>query len=452
MNFNIKREIEIKMLNSKFSRKHFSISTKAAFEYLVILISLCVFLFSIIMNDQKISMQLIALSTLFLSIYLAIKYKNNIGLFIIYALIAYFNYSIIMVDYIKIPVNSYFTSFANDPVSYLGLNILFLFTLLLVIFSPIDIKQTYFGKYSYIKEKYSNVFIMTFLISFILLYILIFQYKRPATLGVRGSPTPIYEYSIIFFIIGFHFVGNFKPSRAILSVLLVLFILQNFIFGGRIIGLELLVLYFLMFYSYKTKINNIIPLLIIGFIFMSLIGMQRASINLSYDKIKMVIENIKLKMGTLDTSYSAYFTSLTFLKVKDKISLNTQIELLKQFILSIFFGSKIENSSLPIYTRNFYVHYNGGLLPYYFYFYCGWIGVIISALFINLYTIIIKSKLSKNGGFINCLTVYFVSTTFRWYLYSPITILRGVLLLGIIYMLFDFIYKLKYDKKIDVNI
>ena len=86
-----------------------------------------------------------------------------------------------------------------------------------------------------------------------------------------------------------------------------------------------------------------------------------------------------------DTSYSAYYTSLTFLKVKEFVGVQTQLYLLFQFILYIFLGSKIVDSNLAVYTRQYYVHYYGGVLPLYMYFYLGILGIMFIVLYLKFW-------------------------------------------------------------------
>lgn len=45
--------------------------------------------------------------------------------------------------------------------------------------------------------------------------ILVFGFSRPdAVGGDRGSPSAMYEYSMIFFLLGFYFAGDRRGSRA----------------------------------------------------------------------------------------------------------------------------------------------------------------------------------------------------------------------------------------------
>src|SRR5699024_4275266 len=138
--------------------------------------------------------------------------------------------------------------------------------------------------------------------------------------------------------------------------------------------LQLFVSCFLMLYSHQVTIKKMLPTIIVGFIGLSMIGSFRAQLSLNIDSIKIVISNISEKKFTSDTAYAAYYSSLTFLKVEDFITRSMRIDMFKKFLLSIILGgSKVENSSLPSFTRNYYMHYNGGILPIYFHFYLGWL-------------------------------------------------------------------------------
>jgi hypothetical protein len=427
----------IKLIYSK------SLNIKQFAKYLLVLFFFLLFLSFILLGKESINKLMFSWSIIILMMYLLFKTKDNIMLFTVYSIIAYCNYSIVVTNYLNPLTSSYFISFSEDYISYLGLIILFVFTLLLVLTIPIKIIPTYLNEPNFIKKNDRNTFFITSIIVIILIYILIFQFNRPDVAGLRGSPAPLYEYSTIFFIVGFHFAGKNQKAKLILTLLLFTFALQNFIFGGRIIGVQLLFIYFIMFYSHKVRIIKLIPFIIIGFIMMSLIGMDRASLLLSAQAIKDVLKNIENRMFALDTSYSAYFTSLTFLKVREILSISDRLDLFMKFMLSIIFGGRIENSSLPLYTRSIYLHYNGGIFPYYFYFYLGWFGVIISTFLIRIYTHFITNKEMRVNGFKNCISVYFVATTFRWYLYTPLIILRGVMLFIIVYFGFQLIYRLK---------
>lgn len=70
-------------------------------------------------------------------------------------------------------------------------------------------------------------------------------------------------------------------------------------------------------HSYKTRVYKVIPWIIIGLIFMSLIGTFRTNLSLSINNLQNVFEELTKRKFTLDTAHSSYYTSLTFIKVED---------------------------------------------------------------------------------------------------------------------------------------
>lgn len=381
------------------------------------------------------------------SLYSIILVRRNIYLLIVFGILGYLNYSVVLPNYIRILSSSYFTSFSDDPVSLFGLGILVVFVLLLTSLLPTKIKVTKLQQDIFSRYGTRHPHVIAFVLSAILFYILVFKFRRPSIDGLRGSPSPLYEYSMVFFIVGFYFTGQNKFCRTILTALLVLFALQNFVFGGRIIGIQLIMLYFLMFYAHKVNFSRVFPFVFAGFMLMSAIGVDRANFSLSVATLHRVFERVKDGLFALDTSYSAYFTSLTFLKVEDLVSVGTRLELFGRFVLSILLGGRIENSSLPIYTRAYFLHYNGGILPYHFHFYLGWFGVFVSVCLLRLYVSLLNNLTYKSSGLSKCLGIYVVASTFRWYLYSPLILLRGVLLLVLTYYCVNAVNRISFRGK-----
>jgi hypothetical protein len=429
-----KRNLSKYLLPSKFN---------VLVKCMIIYLSSTIFFLNLINVSSNV--QWTAWLVIFLSIYLMFVVRGNFLLLICYSIIAYCNYSIVTANYINILDSSYFTSFSNDPVSDIGLNLLLLFTISLTIFTPTHINPLNISRDTFLRENTNNAHIILYGIAVVLLYILIFEFDRPDVLGERGSPSPVYEYSIVFFIVGFYFVGKNRIFKSVLALLLMLFVLQNFLYGGRVIGIQLLLLYFIIFYSYKANFYKLLPIITIGFILMSMIGAQRASLEVSFETIANVIDILQKKSFALDTAYSAYFTSLTFLKVEAFTDFYTRFQLLLQYILSMFLGgSLVPNNSLPAYSLKSFTHYGGGVFPYYFKFYLGWIGVFLCPLLIYFYTKLINElKIGSVKGLSLCLAVYVASTVFRWYLYTPTIILRGVVLLAVTYYIAYLISKLK---------
>ncbi|MFU0799096.1 MAG: hypothetical protein ACFWUE_00305 [Xylanivirga thermophila] len=399
---------------------------------------------------NNIQIKATAIMILVLSIYNVLICIGNWYLTIIFSCIAYCNYSIIMVNYLSRIYNTLFTSLADELVAKIGINILLLFILVLTVLLPNKINKKSFHKNPIIYKKNRNNFIVLG-ICLILILILIFGFGRSDVRGERGSPTQIYEYSIIFFILGFYFCGNTKFNISMLTIILALYALQNFIYGGRVTGLQLIVCWFIMVRSYKTNIYKALPWILILFVFMSLIGIFRANFNLSIDCLKNTVKELMQKKFSLDTAYSAYHTSLTFIKAEFISSNAVRLKMFKKFLLSMILGgSRVENSSLAEFTRKYFVHYNGGILPFFSHYYLGWFGVVFSAVIVSLYCRLINKLDFNTNGLKKCISVFLVCHVFRWYLYSPSGLIRGVGLVIITYYVayfFDLITKQKAASK-----
>lgn len=411
-------------------------------------ISLLLFIYNYINSFNMSNGEIIftAIMILILSVFDVLIFVKNWLLCIIFSCIAYFNYSILMANYILKINYTIFTSMSEEYVSKIGINILLLFMLVINISLPSKVKNNKFKK-NYLINKQNQNTVLVIGISLVLILILIYGFSRPDIVGERGTPSQIYEYSLIFFIVGFYFSGNKKFNIIILSIILVVFSLQNFFYGGRVTGLQLIICWFVMVYSYKVNLSKMIPLILVFFIVMSSIGLFRADFALSISSIEKVIQKIVNDRLTLDTAYSAYYTSLTFIKVEEFNNFSMRIDMFNKFILSMFVGGRmIPNSSLAEYTRQFYFHYYGGVLPFFFHYYLGWIGVLISGGITGLYCRFINRIENDTKGVGKCVSVFLVCHVFRWYLYSPSGLIRGVGLTIVVYYIayiFDLIIKRK---------
>jgi hypothetical protein len=70
----------------------------------------------------------------------------------------------------------------------------------------------------------------------------------------------------------------------------------------------------------------------------------------------------------------------------------------------------------------------------------GIIGVFVSAVLVAFYLNKVIGLGVDSSGYMKCLAVWIVSTNFRWYLYTPLPLLRGVLFLTIAYFSFAYLH------------
>lgn len=255
------------------------------------------------------------------SILYVIEVRNNILSLIVGAFLAYFNYSIIYANYFS-NIDSFFLRDANKAVSLTGLRVLCCFiTIIFVLtdFQSISENKSEIIDFSYNGE--SSEFV-AFGYIVLLILILIFGFARPTVSGGRGSPSPMYEYSISFFIVGYYYFRQHQIYVICSSILLFLFALQNLIYGGRVTALQVLIIFFVLFMNKSNKPNYkiLIPICGFGLILFSIIGTFRGNADISSGLIVNTIDGIKKTGLANDTSYAAYYCSLTFIKTENILS------------------------------------------------------------------------------------------------------------------------------------
>lgn len=302
------------------------------------------------LNQQ---LSLVVLAVGIISVY---KSRKNWYLLIIEITVLFCNYSIVGPNYL-FTLNTSFTELSSDPSGVLGLNILLLFSVFNYIFAPVVAKRNH-EEPIIIEGRYNPVIILGFLV--ILALIWVFGFKRPTTIGGRGTPSAIYEYSIVFIIIGYYYCGNKLWAKIAITIATTMFALQNFVFGGRITGIQLVLCIVMCLFIDKISIKKVVVASAIGIPIMTGIGSDRGSFALTISSFANSIHNILTGKLTLDTAYSAYYTSLTFLKYKENTSFGERMYMFRQFILSLILGGSVKDSSLPDITRTQYMHYWGG--------------------------------------------------------------------------------------------
>lgn len=369
--------------------------------------------------------------------YMVICSRRFFMLFIIAFILLFCNYSIIYAHFAGTIQNFYTTPISED--SYvISFNILVLMNLLLLLFvrwerSPLEYLTNVF-----IDPLRKNKGILIFL--FILLITIFFVgYKAPEVEGQRGEGSPIYEYSAILFIIYFYYCGDLKMYKRLGLLLVALFSFQSFIFGGRVDAIGFLLVAYIMLFMHKVSMRKVIIGMVAMFVFLSVIGVVRGELLSGNADVGSILKTLAENGFALDTAYSAYYTSESFVYIINKFEPQEILYLFIEFLKSIFIGSN-PDLLLTSLSENYVLHYGGGILPFYFYFYLGAIGVFLSGLLVALYLNIVVKLKEDTSGYLKCLSVWVVCTTFRWYLYTPIPLLRGVIFLTIVYYSFSYIH------------
>ena len=374
------------------------------------------------LNDNGITSAIASLYLLIINLYAVIKSRKQWTMLIVFSLILWFNYSFLIVNYI-LPVKSFYTSFADDSAIYVSLNIVLIFnSILILLFNFNQDNVIHFSDCGKRNDLIASFFFLICTAIFINAIIQI-------SVGDRSNTTSIYEYCVVFFLFGFYYSQK-SFFRIPLIILSLLFILIDLLGGNRIVAMELMLCLFIVFLEKKAKIRHLIIFVPVAILVFTIVGMIRGnntSINLSLTFDKLLKDRF-----ALDTSYSAYFTSITYVKVADLISFNERIGFLLRYILYIFVGSSVGNFDISAFTRTFYAHSYGGVLPFYGYFYLGFFGVVLCSLYVAFISNYINKRTSK-GGLALLLSVFFAISVPRWYLYSPSQITRSFVFIIILY-------------------
>ncbi|WEG73798.1 hypothetical protein [Vagococcus intermedius] len=402
------------------------------FIFLISIISLsigiCVLYFEGL-NAFKIISYLLLINSVSL-IYL---YRKNIPIMLVWGFITYSNYSIVMGEVFSPNSRSLFSSLKEDASNIIGLMCLLLFTIVIIILTLFLYDNRELDFITYTRNE-NNIIASCIIV--ILFLIFIFGFQRPDALGERGTPSALYEYSSIFFIIGIYYTRKKSIFEKIYIIIAILFCIQNFKFGGRIIGLQIIFILFLMLYQKKLNIAKFFLISITGIIFMTGLGIMRDKYIQNDSIVNLLLE----RKFSLDTAIAAYFTSQTFILYKAMTTTQEQLTLLYNFIISLFTGGdRGVSSNLSLITREIFIHQFGGVFPIWFYYWLGYLGVILAGVVTYLFTVVIQIK---NSNFAKLLAIFIFSTTPRWYLYSPTNLFRSSMLFLIVYIFVKFIHYL----------
>lgn len=382
------------------------------------------------------------------NVYMVLRSHGNFLLFLVSFILSFCNYSIIYANYTDAILDIYTIPLSSD--SFIcSMNILTLFNLLLFLcvrwdYIPLLNKRNIFVD---IDKKDT---IILYLLYALLIPIFFLGFTVPEVEGQRGSHSTVYEYSAIFFMLFFFYSGNQKWHIRIGLLLVCFFSLQSFIFGGRIEGIQFLLVAYVMLFMHKISMSKVMIAMGVMFVLMSIIGVVRGELLSGNVDISSILSSLAKGGFALDTAYSAYYTSESFVYILDKFSTLEILAFFWEFVKSIFIGTNPDMLLTSI-SSEYVFHYGGGLTPFYFYFYLGIMGVMFAACLVAFYLNIVINLTENSSGYLKCLSIWIVSTTFRWYLYSPIGLLRGVLFLTIAYYAFAYLHYMIARLPLSIN-
>lgn len=371
------------------------------------------------------------------NIYMVISSRRNFLLFIVAFILFFSDYSIIYANFAG-TIDSVFTTRLSEKTFVMSMNVLTLFNLFLLLFVRWERINPGFVDNIFINENKQDNLILYILYA-LLIPIFFLGFTIPEVEGQRGSHSTAYEYSAILFLLFFYYCGYQKWHIRLGLFLVVVYSLQSFIFGGRIEAIQFLLVTYIMLFMHRISMPKVIFAMVVMFALMSIIGQVRGELLSGNADVVLILSSLAERGFALDTAYAAYYTSESFVYIIDKFTPQKIMVLFWEFVKSVVIGSN-QDMLLTSISFEYVYHYGGGILPFYFYFYLGITGILVSSLLVAYYLNKILRLRADSSGYMKCLTIWIVSTTFRWYLYTPLPLLRGVLFLTIAYYSFAFLH------------
>lgn len=254
-------------------------------------------------------------------------------------------------------------------------------------------------------------------------------------LGSRGAGLgglALFEYGIIFILIGYKFSKGIYKREKILIITSLYYCLFSVLMGGRIETLQvILLLSIIIFDLSKLNYSHILPFIFIGFYTMLLLGQIRnnlAQVN-PLQVLSSPLEERIIRLEGKQIIYShhgdVYYASARMIGLIDigELSTRQRIESFIGNVFSIFLPSKFlpAHVNLGSYKQYKYGSGGGGLFSIYFFSFLGYLGVILSAFWISY--LINQIRKSQNQFFL-LYVVLVLSTYPRWWAYNPITMFK----------------------------
>lgn len=384
----------------------------------------------------------IALIALYLSIEWLYKTHKSKVWFMNAIMLFYFNYSIITQEYMlfywKIPAYMKY-----HTIDYYGIAINIFTVFLFIYVKMVDIERCMEIKFK--TRSFKPLILLVIVV--VLLLIFIFAIDRNIAGTYEVKITSIYEYAYLLFIIAFYYSNNSLKCNVFFMLFAMIFIIQDLYLGGRITSLQILLVLFYMNYN-RLRIGNkkMVWLILIGIIIFNAVGVYRVNYSTNGLSVNSIVENIFEQRFVLDTAYNSYYSTITHIVARERTEFIEQVANFCGFFLDLI-GINLDNYLyLTNYVRSLGIaNIGGGWYASHFFFWFGWFGVIVGSMILVYIT---KTIMSKKNNLFNDLSqlqlITILSTFPRWYMYTPLSFFKGILLITILYILCERRLRIKW--------
>jgi hypothetical protein len=379
--------------------------------------------FTIINASMKYVMGNISmLVTLFSCSVLLFKSRKDLGHFTLFVFITYAMITI-STEYLSSTVTASSLFFYNEFTYNFSISILCFFITFVSIFYNYKRDVT-----SYSVKCVDNTILYNMLV-ILSIGIMYFGMNRINTTVYSSKINTLYEYFALTVLFAFKFSGKSIRKKLVLVIIILIYILQDFSYGGRISTLQLGIMIVLVLFSKILSYKHIIIFSIPALLILNVVYIYRNNHSLNNiipNLISFLINSTK--NYEYNTFSDVLYSSSAFIYSKLFI-FNWSIPILSfvAFFLNIFLGGRFDYGNVTVLiSSKISALGGGGYLPVFFYFWFDWLGVILISIFI-VWILNIRLKHS-NSEYWTLLTIVFISLVPRWFVYSPLVLFRYVFL------------------------
>lgn len=375
---------------------------------------------------------------LVLSLLLVVISRKNVLLLVLSFFIAYANYSAMAANYFA-SYYDWYMYYAGTEYATMALYALLGFMSTLVLFFPHDV-----GAYRgcgilsrCTRSKWSLLFAIV--VVCLLVVIFLTQSSGFSDTGGRAESNQLYEYSYIFFIVGYYFSGESKFCRRLLTVVAIIFLAQALFGGNRASVLAIALLLYGVYIAAKWPVPLQVFTLLIGFLFFQVVGNLRQDFgSVGLNEYIVAAADVFERGLIWDTAAAAYHQGIVYVMWLHSLDAAEVWYYVSQWFVGIFLGgSAVSDSNLSIVVQNIFGAVSkgglgGGFLTSYVLFYFSIPGVLIAGWVISrIFSLV--SVLDESRGDVTCMvTIALFCTVPRWWLYSLSPLTRGVLLMALV--------------------
>lgn len=433
------------MVNSQFQTLDSLVNhSKSRFAFLFRLLMLAGGMTCLSLNlifQESWSSTIAAVAAIVLSGYLLFLSNHNRGLLIVFGYLFLSVYSSCVVNYFGLNLSSRYQQWIGTEVSSVSINVLLIFLLCITNILPIKIGP--FPDKKLIQAEFQNndLIVIACAIGFLLSGL--FGVGTQYAASDRMSISSIYEYSIAFLIIGLYFSGGTKSCLSLLAVVSIIRIGLDFYIGARITSIEIITIWYLMVFAAEIKLRSLIPVTVVAFIVMLTVGELRGS---AFDASAITngITDYMRSGFAWDGAYAAYHTSESMVAYRDLTIEGADLSDFFGYLYSLIGGDSAGYIGLQYEMAPYYWNMGGGYLPFFFYYYLGYPGVIISSIIIGCvlryFTLLSEDQDATDVA--RFAYIWICATCYRWLSYSASPLIRGLLIVLIAFLIISILAKI----------